>query len=60
LTLSLFVSQIIFASPGHEGGHENEEILSGSKNKYPVVSVSKTKALKDSIPKIEAIGKIQF
>jgi RND family efflux transporter MFP subunit len=58
LTLSVFVSQIVFASPGHDGGHEAAETVSGAQSQYPVVSVSKSANLLESMPKVEATGKV--
>ena len=57
-TLSVFLSQVVLASPGHGGGHEETETLSGSKSQYPIVSVTKASNLEDSMPRVEATGQV--
>lgn len=49
--------QDVFASPGHDGGH-NEETISGSSSDYPVVTVQKAKPADQLKQNIEASGEV--
>lgn len=57
LNMVLDIPLNVFASPGHEGGH-NEETISGSSSSYPVVTVEKAKSADQLNQTIEASGEI--
>jgi RND family efflux transporter MFP subunit len=57
-TLSVFFSQMVLASPGHDGGHKSSESVSGTKSQYPIVSVTKATDLISAMPSVEATGKV--
>lgn len=50
--------QNVFASPGHDGGHANEESISGSSSEFPIVTVEKAKPADQFTQSIEASGEI--
>jgi RND family efflux transporter MFP subunit len=57
LNMILDIPANVFASAGHDGGH-NEETISGSSSAYPVVTVEKAKSADQLNQTIEASGEI--
>lgn len=48
----------VFASPGHDGGHANEEAISGASSEFPVVTVEKSKSADQFDQTVEASGEL--
>lgn len=53
-----FHIQNVFASPGHDGGHANEESISGSSSEFPIVTVEKASPADQFSQSIEASGEV--